>query len=349
MRARSAPRLGRAEGGTGLFILLGLGIFVFAVFQAGLLEPFLRQTSTLRILLPEAGLAGLSRGSEVQLFGTRIGQITAVVVRPDEPFYAEAVIESDKRAFIRQDSRVVVRRQFGIAGAAFLDIGRGRGEELDWDFAVLEARTEQAPTEGVGALIEEARERIIPLVEEVRRAVAAAADLLVTLQAPDSNLQEMLARANAASAAVVAGEGTFGRLLNDDTLIRALETSVVLLNAQIEALEPVIANADALMDNVVDVTGNVAAGTADLAPLLATVDRTLRSADLLAAELTRAMPDFADTARGAGRAAAELPEVLRRTSQALAQLEDLLEALRRSWLLGGGAPVPAPSPLDVRP
>jgi phospholipid/cholesterol/gamma-HCH transport system substrate-binding protein len=339
----------RAQAGAGLFLVLGLGIFAFAIVQAGLLEPLLRPTSTLRILLPEAGLAGLERGSQVQLFGTAIGEVTDVVVRPDEPFYAEARIESDKRAFIRADSRVFVRRQFGIAGAAFLDIGRGRGDELDWDFAVLEAQAERAPTEGVGELIEEARERILPLVDEATRAIALAGDLLAALEAPEEDFRQMLARANAVSASIAAGEGTFGRVLNDDTLVRALETTVILLNAQIQALEPVIANADVLMDNVIDVTDNVAAGTADLGPLLATVDSTLKSADALALELARAMPDFADTAAGAGRAAAELPEVLRRTSQTLAQLEDLLDALRRSWLLGGGAPTPAPSPLDVRP
>lgn len=345
------PQLGRARGQAGLFILVGLGLFVFAVLQAGLLEPFLRSTSTLRILLPEAGLAGLARGAQVQLFGSPIGEVTRVVIRPDEPFYAEVEIEDDKRAFIREDSRVTVRRQFGIAGAAFLDISRGRGEPLDWDYAVLEASTERAPTEGVEALIVEARERILPLITEATHAVDAAGDLLVTLQNPESNLQQMLARANAVSAEIQSGAGTFGRLLTDDTLVRGLETTVTLLNTQVQSLEPVIANADQLMENVVGVSGNVARGTEDLGPLLATLERTLRSTDALMVELAAATPAITEVAQGAGRSVETLPDVLRRTGQTLAQLEELLDALRRSWLVGGGGTPAgtAATPMDVRP
>ncbi len=350
MRA-PAPRLGRARGATGIFLLIGLGVFVVAVLQAGVLEPFLRQTATLRILLPEAGLAGLARGAQVQLFGAPIGEVTRVVIRPDEPFYAEVEIEKTMQPFIRRDSRVVVRRQFGIAGAAFLEITRGRGEPLDWDYAVLEARTEQAPTEGVGVLIDEARERILPLVDEVTRTVGLAGELLASLQSPESALQRMLARADAVTAELQAGEGTLGRLLADDTLLRRLETTVALLNAQIEALEPVLAQAGAMSADAATVTGNLAAGSRELPALVASLQRTLAATEPLLVELADATPAFAETARGAGRAAAELPEVLRRTSQTLAQLEELLDALRRSWLIGGGgAPDGAgPSPLDVRP
>ena len=345
------PRLGYVSGRAGLFILVGLGVFVFAVLQAGVLEPWFRQTATLRILLPEAGLAGLARGADVQLFGARIGEVTEVVIRPDEPFYAETEIRKEMQPFIRRDSRVVVRRQFGIAGNAFLDIARGRGEALDWDFAVLQAETERAPTEGVGALIEEARERLLPMIDEVTRAVATAADLLASLQAPDSNLQQMLTRANALTAAIQAGEGTVGRLLADDTLLRALETTVAQLNTQIRALEPVLARADTMTADAARLTGNLAAGTTELPALVASLQRTIAATEPLVAELTAATPAFADTARGAGKAAAELPDVLRRTSQTLAQLEELLDALRRSWLIrGGGRPGDAgPTPSDVRP
>ena len=347
----AAPRLGRARGASGLFLLAGLGVFVLAVLQAGVLEPWLRQTATLRILLPEAGLAGLARGAQVQLFGAQIGEVTEVVIRPDEPFYAEVEIQKSMQPFIRRDSRVVVRRQFGIAGAAFLDISRGRGEPLDWDYAVLEARTEQAPTEGVGVLIEEARERIIPLVEETTRTIALAGELLASLREPESPLQRMLARAEAVTADIQAGEGTFGRLMMDDTLLRRLERTVGLLNTQIEGLEPVLAQAETMTADAATLTGNLAAGTAELPALVARLDRTLAATEPLLAELTAATPAVAATAQGAGAALAELPAVLRRTDQTLAQLEELLDALRRSWLIGGGGGPGdgAPTPLDVRP
>ena len=36
----------------------------------------------------------------------------------------------------------VIRRRFGLAGAAFIDIARGTGQEMDWDYAVIDATTE---------------------------------------------------------------------------------------------------------------------------------------------------------------------------------------------------------------
>jgi len=338
------PRLGRARGRTGLFLLLGLGVFVVAVLQAGLLEPYLRQTATLRVLLPEQGIAGLQAGADVQLFGAPIGQVTDVVIRVDQPFYAETEIDAEMRPFIRADSRVVIGRQFGVAGAAFLEITRGRGEPLDWDFAVLEAGTGGGPTDDIGALIEEARERVFPLIEEATRAIALTADLLEQVQEPGGPVQQMLTRADTLTASIAEGEGTVGYLLEDDTLIRGLATTVELLNRQIAAMEPLLRNADA-------VTGNIAAGTEELPTLVATLEGTLASAQPLLRELAAATPAFAETARGAEAMTDELPEVLRRTSQTLAQMEDLLAALQNSWLIGGagGGGEGGPSPLDVRP
>ena len=188
-------------------MLGGIGVFVFAILQAGLLEPYLQRTSTLRVLLPESGLAGLGPGAQVQLFGSPIGEVTRVVISPDEPFFAETEIDDDMRDFIRADSRVVVRRQFGIAGAAFLDISRGREEPLDWDFALLEADVEQAPTAGVGSLIEEARERIFPLVEEATHTVSVAGDALERMLADDGPVRSMLERADRVTAEIAAGQG----------------------------------------------------------------------------------------------------------------------------------------------
>jgi len=60
--------------------------------------------------------------------------------------YAEADVDDQARAFIRRDSRALIRRRYGIAGAAFVEIGRGTGAELDWNYAMIPAVTERDPT-----------------------------------------------------------------------------------------------------------------------------------------------------------------------------------------------------------
>src|SRR5260370_912316 len=77
------------------------------------------------------------------------------------------------RPFIRRDSKVSIRRQFGVAGAAFIDISRGTGPELDWSYAVIAATTDRAATDTLGQMIDELRAKIMPLLDEVQKAVVA--------------------------------------------------------------------------------------------------------------------------------------------------------------------------------
>ena len=334
-------RIGLARGRTGLFVLLITALFVAAVLQAGVLEPFLRRTVTARVLLPETALAGLGRGSPVQLFGTQVGEVRELVLRPDQPFYAEITIDEEVTPFIRADSRVVIRRQFGIAGAAFLDISRGRGDELDWEFAVLEAQAERAPTDSVGELFDELQVRIFPLIDEATLTVRAAGDLMRALIDPTGNLQTALDQLRTVTADIEAGQGTIGRLLTDDTLMLGIEASVELVNQRIAELQPILAD-------VRRITADVGDAGDGLPQLLASVDRTLTTLDASIRSVGSAADAIGGAAQSTGRAADDLPRLLVRLGQTLAQLEEVLDAIRRSWLLGG-QPTPAPGPGDVRP
>ena len=191
---RGPGRRPRVNEAVGAFVLVALGLFVAAVLQAGVLGPLLRPALTLRVILPPEGTAGLSAGAPVEGLGTRAGQVRRIVIDPRQQLYADVRLDQGMDVFVRRDSRVFIRRQFGVAGAAFLEISRGTGAPLDWDYAVLEVTREQAPTESLGELIEDLRNRLVPVFEDVGRITRAAADI-----------SEKLAR----------GEGSVGRLLAD--------------------------------------------------------------------------------------------------------------------------------------
>src|SRR5215468_7041800 len=147
----------------GAVVLVCVGLFVAVLINAGLLKDWFQPSFTLRILLPDEGVSGLAPGAEVQVLGTRAGEVRRIVIDPNQRMHAVARVEDQMRPFIRRDSVVSIRRQFGVAGAAFIDISRGRGPELDWNYAVIAATTDRAPTDTIGERIDELRGKIFPI------------------------------------------------------------------------------------------------------------------------------------------------------------------------------------------
>lgn len=301
-------RLPRVNEAVGALVLTALGLFIAAVLQAGVLGPLLRPALSLRVILPPEGTAGLSAGAPVEVLGTRAGEVRRIVIDPRQQLYAEVRLDQGMDVFVRRDSRVFIRRQFGVAGAAFLEISRGTGAPLDWDYAVLEVTREQAPTESVGELIEDLRNRLVPVFEDVGRITRAAAEI-----------SEKLAR----------GEGSVGRLLADDTLVRALETAAVQLDRTLAE-----ANLAVLEVRAAVATAGVAAE--GLPRLVQTAEQALANVQAATRDLARASPQAPRLARDAAAAVATLPGLLVQVQQAAAELDRLLVALRTHPLVGGG-------------
>ncbi|WP_157967090.1 MlaD family protein [Elioraea thermophila] len=317
-------RFSRTNEIAGAVVLAALVLFVAAVLQAGVLGPLLRPALTLRVILPPEGTAGLSAGAAVEVLGTRAGQVRRIVIDPRAQLYADVRLDKGMDVFVRRDSRVFIRRQFGVAGAAFLEITRGSGEPLDWDYAVLEVTREQAPTESLGELIEDLRARLVPVFEDVATITRAAAVI-----------SDRLAR----------GEGAVGRLLADDTLVRELETAAAQLDRTLAQGEAAVAD----LRGVVRSAGAAAEG---LPRLIAAAEGALANLRSATGDLARASPQAPRLARDAAAAVAVLPGLLVQVQQATAELERLVVALRTHPLIGGGRPpeeeprVPA---RDIRP
>jgi phospholipid/cholesterol/gamma-HCH transport system substrate-binding protein len=317
---RAPARFPHVNEAVGALVLAALAVFLAAVLQAGVLGPLLRPALTLRVILPPEGTAGLSAGASVEVMGTRAGQVRRIVIDPRQQLYADVRLDQGMDVFVRRDSRVFIRRQFGVAGAAFLQITRGTGEPLDWDYAVLEVTREQAPTETLGELIEDLRDRLVPVFEDVGRITRAAAEIT-----------EVIAR----------GQGTVGRLLADDTLVRELETAAA-------QLDRALAEATLVVADVRDTIRSAGLAAEGLPRLLATAERALANVEAATRELARASPEAPRIARDAAAAVATLPGLLTQVQQATAELDRLLVALRTHPLIGGGRAPEEPPRVPAR-
>ena len=306
----------------GLLVLATIAVFFVAALHAGLLSDWFRSTERLRIMLPDTGSQGLSPGADVQVLGTRVGTIRRVVVDPSRRMYAEAELDEQATAFIRRDSKAVVKKQFGVAGAAFLDITRGSGAVLDWNYAVIDAETERDPTENIGAMIDQVKLKVFPILDDAARMMRAFADT---------------------ASEISQGHGDIGRLVKEEDLFKQLTLTVGNLKTATDQL-------NSALTDLKGVTAE-AAGPDGVPAALRHANASLVSVQKATQDLARATPQLPAITRDVSTSTANIPALLTQSQTAAAQLEKLLDQLRHTWPLSSSA-APEPSrlpPEQVRP
>ena len=327
MTEEDRVRLRHTDRWVGALVLVTLAVFLAIAFQRSVVREWFAGGVELTVLMPqESGVAGLVPGSEAEVLGIRAGTVRRVVDTPDASIRAELRIEDQVKNFIRSDSVATVRRRFGVAGPAYLDIARGEGAPRDWvRHAVIEARIEPVATETAGALLEDLRRRVFPVLDDLQRGVRAFADTAERLQR---------------------GEGTVGRLLADDTLAREAEEAARRAGALLQSLSEASEQIESLTSSLSGTNADAARGRngpveGSLPSVLLRADRTFALLERAARDLARASPALPRAARNVEAGTEPLPAVVVQAQQTALELERLATQLRGHWLLGGGGTVGA--------
>jgi phospholipid/cholesterol/gamma-HCH transport system substrate-binding protein len=255
-----------ASEATGLVVLLALLLFAGAIIQAGVLHAWFRPSVVLRVILPSEGVGGLSRGAAVDILGTKAGEVTRIVIDPGQQMHAEVRLEEGMQVYVRSDSQAVIRKRFGVAGDSYLDISRGTGQTLDWTYAVVEATLDRPPTENLGAMVDEIKQKAMPIIDEAHKSVQSLAAIMDKIER---------------------GEGAVGRLLTDDSLVRELEATVANAKASTEGVPALLAQVEKSLAEVQKITSDLARATP---PIVRNVEETSKTlpALLLQARATTA-------------------------------------------------------------
>ena len=206
----------------GALVLLAVLIFVIALVQAGRIREWFDPGTTIKVILPAEGLFGLKEGARSKSSAPRQGGASHHP-RPGAAHICRDLFRKDMLGFLRRDSQAIIRKQFGVAGASYLEITRGRGEALDRDM-LFTATAERPPTDAMSDLIAEIRQKVLPIVDDARVTLQALTVLAVSLQDPQGRVQHLLSDLQAITEKLERGEGAVGCSLSDDTLTRDLET-----------------------------------------------------------------------------------------------------------------------------
>ncbi|MFZ0612577.1 MAG: MlaD family protein [Desulfobacterales bacterium] len=304
-----------ANEAVGAFVLLTVVIFIAALLQSGRLQGWFDPGEKLKVILPKEGLFGLSGGAEVEILGTKAGKVSRIVVEPDQQIHAIVDLKRKMKDFVKRDSQGIIRKEFGVAGAAFLEITRGTGDPLDWQYAVIEAVAERAPTESMGELLADVRLKVIPILDDAQR---------------------LLANLNGITGKIAAGQGAIGRLLVEDRMAREVETLLAQVNTDIRQLGPILEMLQTTVGNVSALTGRIAEQSGELPQMTRDAGQLLSSLQSVMQDLSRTTPHLPKMIANVSAATTDVPLMLGQTQQVLYELELLLQQLRSSWLLGGG-------------
>jgi ABC-type transporter Mla subunit MlaD len=142
----------------------------------------------------------------------------------------------------------------------------------------------------VSAKIDDLRAKVLPIVDQTDRAVRALANLAEGLRAPDGELQKLLANLQTITVRMQQGEGTVGRLLADDQVVRQVETILAAATGAVSRLRPILGELEKTSRDVSNLTAAVGGQSQTPPALVRDANATVASLRAIAGDLSKATP-----------------------------------------------------------
>ena len=281
---------------TGTFVLVVVVALVAAVVWTGRSQRWFKGNVTLRIVLPETGAAGIRQGSEVYFLGTRVGSVSDVIVDRAGRMEARANIRRDFFLFVRADSSAVIKKKFGVAGDSFFEITRGEGQPLPEKNASIVCNEEEQSV--LEAAVEEIRREAMLALKKTSTGLDTWTTLGSNLITSRERLDQLIVRADRIAADLQQGKGTAGKLLTDSSAADEVKLLLVKASRSMDELQATLTNLHTASDHL-----------------------QLASANL---------PAISDAL---GKEAHDLPGLVLQTQSSMREMERLIEAMQRHWLL----------------
>jgi phospholipid/cholesterol/gamma-HCH transport system substrate-binding protein len=106
----------------GIFVTIGLAIFIFAIFWIGKQKHMFNPTSTISSVF--TNISGLQVGNNVRFSGINVGTVDFVSIINDTSVRVTMVIDNDVLKFIKKDSYAMIGSE-GLMGDRIITITQG--------------------------------------------------------------------------------------------------------------------------------------------------------------------------------------------------------------------------------
>ncbi|HTR32187.1 MAG TPA: MlaD family protein [Puia sp.] len=187
----------------GLFVVIGVGLFVLAVFTVGSRQQTFSRTILVRIVFDDA--EGLQKGNNVWLSGVKVGTVRRLALRDDNRVEVQLLIGRAEFSHLYRDASAKIGSD-GLIGNRIIVLNGGSPAAGHF--------TEKGIIRGDRTLRTE--------------------DMLATLQENNKNLLAITSQVKVIVARINEGKGTIGLLLNDPGVAARLRRSVAGLQKTTE-------------------------------------------------------------------------------------------------------------------
>lgn len=257
----------------GVFVLVVVAALLVGIILAGRAQEWFVPVHNLTLDFPEEGSLGLQKGAEVQILGTTVGAVQKIRVRDDGRMTGRITVKGDFIRFVRADSKALVKKKFGIAGDAFVELTQGRGAERDMDLPLMASKDTEI-TEIAQDILKRLQETTVPAIEEY---TALAADLRST----NGPLMKLLANLEQITAGLERGEGSAGQLLRDPALANEVQRILAQVNEALAEVKKILADVKTTTAQLPPAAATVGREVEDLPGMVLQTQETLREAERL--------------------------------------------------------------------
>jgi phospholipid/cholesterol/gamma-HCH transport system substrate-binding protein len=225
----------------GGFVILVVALLIVGIVVAGHAQRWFESVHEVKIVFPPEGSLDLQKGSEVYILGTRVGAVEEIAVAADGSMAGKISVRGRFIRFVRADSQAIVRKKFGIAGDAYIEITKGTGEELPEDQALICLKDVEI-METIQNLAQQFRDATLPAIEQLRKAVEEYTNLAADLRRPEGNLQQLLAHLNKIAEGLEKGEGMVGQVLRDPAMAEQLHVIMASIETSLAEVKKIMSH-----------------------------------------------------------------------------------------------------------
>lgn len=300
----------------GIFIFLGLAIFIIGVFTLGSQKKAFVKSFTVDVIFND--IQGLKSGNNVWFSGVKIGTIKKIQFYGTSQVQVFLNIEEEAHKYIHKDAAASISSD-GLIGNKIIVITGGTPK--------------------------------FPFVEDGDRlrvnTTLSTDDIMKTFQVNNKNLVEVTSDFKILAKSLVEGKGTVGTLLTDEKVAEDFKSIVANLKNTTASANKMAKELDAFTKTL-NTKGGLAdkllTDTAVFAKLQASVDelqKTAGSASVLTENLNKASAKLSQTDNAIGvllndqKTAEQVKTIMFNMETSSKKLDENLEALQHNFLLRG--------------